>query len=212
MPRSVPIARAFWRRSIGRWRSKSKDRPQSIALWRGELLAPEPPRQGWLSKALDQKREDEEALKRAHDDKAVARSPHPTTPPPPDVPGPQGGLLDFLEQMKSPKQAAREAAGKAAKKAPGGKAAQAKAAKPAGAGKSATPQGADADGTPAGCAGVEAAGAVKQPAQPKNEQPAQAGKAAKHLAQRPRTWPRRWHSTPMSSPGFEVQKARRTEG
>ncbi|MCB1527667.1 MAG: protein kinase [Hyphomicrobiaceae bacterium] len=87
-----------------------KDRPQSIALWRGDLLAPEPPRQGWLSKALDQKREQEEADERQRLDKAHAAAvAQQTTPPPPDIPGPKGGLLDFLDRMKSPKEAAREA-------------------------------------------------------------------------------------------------------
>lgn len=82
-----------------------KDRPQSIALWRGELLAPEPARQGWLTKALEKKREDEAVLQRKAQDKFYLHS-RTVAPPPPDLPGPQGGLLDFLDNLNGGKAAA----------------------------------------------------------------------------------------------------------
>lgn len=82
-----------------------KDRPQSVAIWRGELLAPEPPRQGWLAKALDAKRENAQAQDPEIPEPANAAAPaHPTIPPPPDMPGPQGGLLDFLDRLGAGKQ------------------------------------------------------------------------------------------------------------
>lgn len=76
-----------------------KERPQSIAVWRGELLAPEPTRQGWLSKALDKKRDEDAAEVRDSKAPALAGAGNVTTPPPPDAPGPQGGLLDFLDNL-----------------------------------------------------------------------------------------------------------------
>lgn len=142
-----------------------KDRPQSIALWRGDLLAPEPPRQGWLSKALDQQREKEEAHEREKLDKAHAAAAQQTTPPPPDMPGPKGGLLDFLDRMKSPKDAALEAKG-AANANP-----DANAGSPApgsDAGQGAAPPSPSADETPH----------QKQKQNPKNEQPPAAAPAA----------------------------------
>lgn len=89
-----------------------KDRPQSVAAWRGDLLAPEPARQGWLSKALEQKgqSESEAAL---FEQKPGAKSPQaapPATPPPPDMPGPQGGLLDFLDRLGGAKAGAANGA------------------------------------------------------------------------------------------------------
>jgi serine/threonine protein kinase len=106
-----------------------KDRPQSVAAWRGDLLAPEPPRQDWLVKALDCKRETEEA----QDDKNLAAilpaaSPQATMPPPPDMPGPQGGLLDFLDRIGAGKAASVQAE---IKRAPAGEAVNAETKKPA---------------------------------------------------------------------------------
>lgn len=74
-------------------------RPQSIAAWRGDLLAPDAPRTGWLTRALEKKKKEE---------KAVTAAPQPqlaetAAPPPPDAPGPKGGMLDFLDGLrKSP--------------------------------------------------------------------------------------------------------------
>ena len=75
-----------------------RDRPQSIPIWRGELLAPEPQRQGWLTRALDKKGGDgaEEPAPGAVRPAAATG----THPPPPDAPGPQGGLLDFVDNLK----------------------------------------------------------------------------------------------------------------
>ena len=36
-----------------------ESRPQSVAAWRGDLLAPEPPKPGWLTRALEKKRDSE---------------------------------------------------------------------------------------------------------------------------------------------------------
>ncbi|MCC0007880.1 MAG: protein kinase [Hyphomicrobiaceae bacterium] len=112
-----------------------RDRPQSVAIWRGELLAPESPRQGWLSKALEQKREEDEARRQKKLAAAQASAAaHPTVPPPPDMPGPQGGLLDFLDRIgggkpSSPGSAAQaDNAPAAAVETPNAKAASARAA------------------------------------------------------------------------------------
>jgi serine/threonine protein kinase len=70
-------------------------RPQSIAAWRGDLLAPDPPKPGWLTRTLD-KRKDAvvPAGAEALPDGAVA------VLPPPDVPGPKGRMLDLLDGMR----------------------------------------------------------------------------------------------------------------
>ncbi len=67
-------------------------RPRSVAAWRGDLLAPEPPKPGWLGRALERKPDAEAAA-------AAAASPA-GAPPPPDAPGPQGVLLDYVEGLK----------------------------------------------------------------------------------------------------------------
>ena len=88
-----------------------KDRPQSVAAWRGDLLAPEPARQGWLSKALDQKRDNEAGAVQPdqRQDAASPRGAPSANPPPPDMPGPQGGLLDFLDRLGGQKAAGASA-------------------------------------------------------------------------------------------------------
>ncbi len=73
-------------------------RPQSIAAWRGDLLAPEPAKAGWITRALDKKRVKEDELAIAAT--APADGPATIIPPPPDAPGPKGGLLDFLDKLK----------------------------------------------------------------------------------------------------------------
>lgn len=90
-------------------------RPRSIAAWRGDLLAPEPAKPGWLTRALDKKR--------AAADEPIARAAPSTgpVPPPPDAPGPQGGLLDFVDGLKGkPRdaQAAPQPAAPAASSSP----------------------------------------------------------------------------------------------
>ena len=81
-----------------------KDRPQSIPIWRGELLAPEPQRQGggWLTRALDKKGPGEDAPKAGTPSAAKETAPAPPDhiPPPPDVPVGSGGLLDFMDKLQ----------------------------------------------------------------------------------------------------------------
>ena len=73
-------------------------RPQGIAAWRGDLLSPDPPRPGWLTRALEKKKDEEKELMAAgagaHAAAAVA------VLPPPDVPGPKGRMLDLLDGMR----------------------------------------------------------------------------------------------------------------
>src|SRR4029079_13298657 len=88
-------------------------RPQSIAAWRGDLLAPDPVRARWLTRTTDRrknrKKDKEEAEPLAAVAPTVPVAPVPTAmPPPPDAPGPKGGLLDFLEGLR--KKPAGEAA------------------------------------------------------------------------------------------------------
>lgn len=122
-----------------------KDRPQSVAAWRGDLLAPEAPRQGWLSKALDQQRENEAAQQPGSPHDAKVDNAHPTMPPPPDMPGPQGGLLDFLDRLG------------------GGKGAPAGAAKASPVGKSASDNAANAQGKPSKAAPAAPAAEKRAP-------------------------------------------------
>ncbi len=92
-----------------------KDRPQSIAIWRGELLAPEPQRQGggWLTRALDKRRDAEpagEGVARENTPEAAAAPAGAPVPPPPDVPGKSGGgLLDFMDRLKGGREASPSA-------------------------------------------------------------------------------------------------------
>jgi hypothetical protein len=90
-----------------------KDRPQSIPIWRGELLAPEPQRQGggWLTRALDKRRDDDGAQPQKAAGAAKAAkdgappAPHEHVPPPPDVPVGNGGLLDFMDKLQGTRAA-----------------------------------------------------------------------------------------------------------
>lgn len=109
-------------------------RPQSIAIWRGELLAPEPEKPGWLSRQKKERRDD------LHDGNAQpspgfaattapeAKSRAPAIPPQPDAPGPQGGMLDFLDNLLKKPTAVEPALKIAAEVAP--QPAQAPAAAP----------------------------------------------------------------------------------
>jgi serine/threonine protein kinase len=74
-------------------------RPQSIAAWRGDLLAPDPPRTGWIARALDKKKDDKED---AAPPAKAGPEPVATVPilPPPDVAGPKGRMLDLLDGMR----------------------------------------------------------------------------------------------------------------
>ncbi len=76
-------------------------RPQSVSAWRGDLLAPDPPKPGWFQRAADKRRERTQAEKipvaAGGAGNASATVP---LPPPPDAPAPQGVMLDFIEGLK----------------------------------------------------------------------------------------------------------------
>jgi WD40 repeat protein len=73
-------------------------RPQSIAAWRGDLLAPEERKpSAWFGAARDKKAKQAQDRE---DEPVAAQKAAAATPPPPDVPGPQGGMLDFFEGLR----------------------------------------------------------------------------------------------------------------
>lgn len=76
-------------------------RPQSIAAWRGALLAPEPKKPGLLSRMREGADELKNTRRQAagvdHSDKDATS----VVPPPPDAPGPAGRLLDFVDGLLS---------------------------------------------------------------------------------------------------------------
>ena len=80
-------------------------RPQSIAAWRGALLAPDPEKPSWFAKTPGKAAGAEKVVDApaAH---AAAKPPASAVPPPPDAPGPKGGMLDFLEGLKKKPSAA----------------------------------------------------------------------------------------------------------
>lgn len=86
---------------------QTEARPQSIAAWRGALLAPEPAKPSWFAKAPAAKPADaqEEAAPPAKPAKSPAAA---ATPPQPDAPGPKGGMLDFLDGLKKKPAAEKE--------------------------------------------------------------------------------------------------------
>ena len=89
-------------------------RPQSIAAWRGDLLAPDPPRTGWRSRGREKKIEEAEvAAPNAVTEKVSA--PPPPVLPPPDVPAPKGSMLNILDGLR--KKPARGGRGTRASKA-----------------------------------------------------------------------------------------------
>lgn len=77
-------------------------RPQSVAAWRGALLAPEPKKPGILARMRDQSEAATPAKRKTaragSGDLAVISA----IPPPPDAPGPAGGLLDFVDGLRAP--------------------------------------------------------------------------------------------------------------
>ncbi len=72
-------------------------RPQSVAEWRGPLLAPEPRKPGWLQRTIGKAADHEDAHIEA---KPVAAPLSGAVPPPPDAPGAQGGLLEYIDRLK----------------------------------------------------------------------------------------------------------------
>ena len=108
---------------------QTDSRPKSIAAWRGALLAPDPAKPGWFSKA-DPAEKAESPKPAAR--RAVKKQQPATVPPPPDAPGPKGGMLDFLEGLKQkPEPEAGKAAAAKSKAAPKPKPAPKRAAAPA---------------------------------------------------------------------------------
>jgi serine/threonine protein kinase len=97
------------------------ERPQSIAAWRGMLLAPDPKRAGAglglrlaLVRTLGRKRSEAPAPARHDKDEPDVRPPdkeQTLVPLPPDAPQPQGQLLDFIDALKN-RQPRRQLAGK----------------------------------------------------------------------------------------------------
>jgi len=77
-----------------------EQRPQSIAAWRGELLAPEPAKPGWFAKTPPRKEPTDAAEPADQATPKPAAAATATTPPPPDAPGPKGGMLDFFDGLK----------------------------------------------------------------------------------------------------------------
>jgi serine/threonine protein kinase len=69
-------------------------RPQTIAAWKGDLLAPDPKQAGWLRRVFtrpaDAKPEPAQG----------AMSEAGGSPPLPDAPGRRGGLVDYIENLK----------------------------------------------------------------------------------------------------------------
>lgn len=95
---------------------QTEARPQSIAAWRGALLAPDPGKGGWFSKPAPRPEADAAAPAA---EPAAARKPVQTViPPPPDAPGPVGGMLDFLDGLKKRPARSADGNGKAAAAAP----------------------------------------------------------------------------------------------
>lgn len=103
-------------------------RPQSIASWRGALLAPDPGKGSWFAKTPPRNVAEPEA--EAPPRAAAKKLASAIVPPPPDAPGPKGGMLDFLEGLKK-KPAAAEPAKKEVKEAAAKAASPAAAATPA---------------------------------------------------------------------------------
>ncbi len=75
-------------------------RPQTIAAWRGDLLAPDPkPASSWLSRSRKSGDIDDKQAQEAPKKGAL---PVPNAPIP-DAPGPQGALLDIVDGLKQKK-------------------------------------------------------------------------------------------------------------
>jgi WD40 repeat protein/serine/threonine protein kinase len=77
---------------------KVESRPQSIAAWRGDLLAPDPVRTGWRARGREKKIEELEVV--AANAVTERVSAPPTVPPPPDVPAAKGSMLNILDGLR----------------------------------------------------------------------------------------------------------------
>ncbi len=76
-------------------------RPQSVAAWRGDLLAPDPARAGWLERASGRV-----APGRRSDAATVKLTVQPGGVPIPDAPGAPGQILDLIDDLKQKSAAA----------------------------------------------------------------------------------------------------------
>ncbi len=80
-------------------------RPQSVAAWRGALLAPEPKKPSILTRMRESNiAKSERAAREKAEPNAVTLLGGAATaiPPPPDAPAPKGMLLDFVDALKQP--------------------------------------------------------------------------------------------------------------
>lgn len=89
-------------------------RPQSIAAWRGDLLAPDPPRTGWLTRRAKDGKQKEDVAAAASTAPAGAV----VTLPLPDAPGPKGGMLDFFDGLRKKSTSAEAGPAAAVAEAP----------------------------------------------------------------------------------------------
>jgi serine/threonine protein kinase len=80
-------------------------RPQSIAAWRGDLLAPEEKKPAWF--AVSRAKGEPNGVAAAD---PINKAAGIGTPPPPDAPGPKGGLLDFMDGLRPKKTEPKVAA------------------------------------------------------------------------------------------------------
>jgi WD40 repeat protein/serine/threonine protein kinase len=94
---------------------KVESRPQSIAAWRGDLLAPDAPRTGWRARGREKKVEELEVVAPNAITERVAP---PTVLPPPDVPAAKGSMLNILDGLRKKPVAQADAAPVPAKPAP----------------------------------------------------------------------------------------------
>ena len=100
-------------------------RPQSVASWRGDLLAPEPSKPGWFQRAAGRAAEP-----LAPGARTVKLTVQPgVAPPMPDVPGAPGQMLDYIDGLKQKGEPA-PASPLAAKAAPAAVPPSAEAAQP----------------------------------------------------------------------------------
>jgi serine/threonine protein kinase len=87
---------------------KVNARPQSVAAWRGALLAPAPEKPTVIQR-IRERTEIKKTDKSRRAAAAIPPAPAPI-PPPPDVPGLKGGMLDFVDRLKAPAAAAAKQA------------------------------------------------------------------------------------------------------
>lgn len=79
---------------------KINARPQSVAAWRGALLAPAPEKPTVIQR-IRERTENKKTDKSRRAAAAVVPA-KAATPPPPDVPDLKGGMLDFVDRLKAP--------------------------------------------------------------------------------------------------------------